>query len=256
MASGLILTSVPDRSLVYSNIAYVDSHLGKTLGLQPTDSQFVHHYQVNDRAIYISSAHEQVMVCGIGLNLFQRQDCKVTIDKPVKISLPHQKLLQPASKMHFTLDFINDKPPAVEIAEEELIAHIMATYLSHVLMRDQTIAVNFKGIGLKLQLVDFELESKENVTHGMLVLETKITVRPSSDFPRLTWTPSSRASSFFKPTWNFESMGIGGLDAEFQDIFRRAFASRLYPQEIVQKFNIKHVIYPLSFCLPNNLLFC
>jgi vesicle-fusing ATPase len=30
----------------------------------------------------------------------------------------------------------------------------------------------------------------------------------------------------FRPDWNFEQMGIGGLDAEFSDIFRRAFASR------------------------------
>lgn len=30
-------------------------------------------------------------------------------------------------------------------------------------------------------------------------------------------------------------MGIGGLDKEFSDIFRRAFASRVFPLDIVEQ---------------------
>lgn len=30
-------------------------------------------------------------------------------------------------------------------------------------------------------------------------------------------------------------MGIGGLDSEFNAIFRRAFASRVFPQEIIEQ---------------------
>lgn len=36
-------------------------------------------------------------------------------------------------------------------------------------------------------------------------------------------------------------MGIGGLDKEFNTIFRRAFASRVFPTEIIQQLGIKHV---------------
>lgn len=36
-------------------------------------------------------------------------------------------------------------------------------------------------------------------------------------------------------------MGIGGLDAEFNEIFRRAFASRVFPPGLVQKLGIEHV---------------
>jgi len=36
-------------------------------------------------------------------------------------------------------------------------------------------------------------------------------------------------------------MGIGGLDAEFNDIFRRAFASRVFPPGLVEKLGIEHV---------------
>jgi len=36
-------------------------------------------------------------------------------------------------------------------------------------------------------------------------------------------------------------MGIGGLDSEFSDIFRRAFASRVFPPALVDKLGIQHV---------------
>lgn len=33
-------------------------------------------------------------------------------------------------------------------------------------------------------------------------------------------------------------MGIGGLDKEFSDIFRRAFASRVFPPDIVDQMGM------------------
>lgn len=41
--------------------------------------------------------------------------------------------------------------------------------------------------------------------------------------------------SIISPDWNFEKMGIGGLDKEFSDIFRRAFASRVFPPDIIEQ---------------------
>lgn len=41
--------------------------------------------------------------------------------------------------------------------------------------------------------------------------------------------------SIISPDWNFERMGIGGLGKEFSAIFRRAFASRVFPQELIQE---------------------
>ncbi|GAA6111558.1 N-ethylmaleimide-sensitive factor b [Tachysurus ichikawai] len=46
--------------------------------------------------------------------------------------------------------------------------------------------------------------------------------------------------SIINPDWNFERMGIGGLDKEFSDIFRRAFASRVFPPDIVEQMAFCH----------------
>ena len=39
----------------------------------------------------------------------------------------------------------------------------------------------------------------------------------------------------------FAKLGIGGLGSEFDTIFRRAFASRIYPAHIIQQMGISHV---------------
>lgn len=41
--------------------------------------------------------------------------------------------------------------------------------------------------------------------------------------------------SIINPDWDFQKMGIGGLDNEFNAIFRRAFASRVFPPEVVEQ---------------------
>jgi vesicle-fusing ATPase len=51
----------------------------------------------------------------------------------------------------------------------------------------------------------------------------------------------SRVQVFKTKKMNFEQLGIGGLDKQFEAIFRRAFASRVFPPSVVQKLGIQHV---------------
>lgn len=62
---------------------------------------------------------------------------------------------------------------------------------------------------------------------------TGINVKASSRRPA--------ANSIIQPGFKFEDMGIGGLDSEFSTIFRRAFASRIFPPGLVEKLGIQHV---------------
>jgi vesicle-fusing ATPase len=43
------------------------------------------------------------------------------------------------------------------------------------------------------------------------------------------------------PDWDFQQMGIGGLDNEFSTIFRRAFATRVFPPKFIEQLGMKHV---------------
>lgn len=57
---------------------------------------------------------------------------------------------------------------------------------------------------------------------------------------------------FDGPSFNFEALGIGGLDNEFSQIFRRAFASRLFPSQVMRNLGIKHVKGILLYGPPGN----
>ncbi|KAJ1678307.1 transport between ER and Golgi ATPase protein, partial [Spiromyces aspiralis] len=78
---------------------------------------------------------------------------------------------------------------------------------------------------------------------GVLIEDSDIVLErdPESNI-RLKNLPKSRmAKSLFKPNFKFEDLGIGGLDDEFNDIFRRAFASRIFPPSLIEKLGIQHV---------------
>ncbi|KAF2561237.1 hypothetical protein F2Q70_00016465 [Brassica cretica] len=49
---------------------------------------------------------------------------------------------------------------------------------------------------------------------------------------------------------NLHQRGIGGLGAEFADIFRRAFVSRVFPPHVTSRLGIKHVKGMLLFGPP------
>lgn len=50
-----------------------------------------------------------------------------------------------------------------------------------------------------------------------------------------------RANPIINPDFKLENMGIGGLDTEFQQIFRRAFASRIISPDLVENLGLRHV---------------
>uniref|UniRef100_A0A1A7XLC0 Vesicle-fusing ATPase n=1 Tax=Iconisemion striatum TaxID=60296 RepID=A0A1A7XLC0_9TELE len=79
---------------------------------------------------------------------------------------------------------------------------------------------------------------------GLLLANSQV-IFEKSDNSAVLLTGKSKTrearQSIISPDWNFEKMGIGGLDKEFSDIFRRAFASRVFPPDIVEQMGCKHV---------------
>jgi vesicle-fusing ATPase len=50
-----------------------------------------------------------------------------------------------------------------------------------------------------------------------------------------------KAKALTKFGFNFNEMGVGGLDTEISNIFSRAFTTRLYPAAYLEKYGIHHV---------------
>jgi vesicle-fusing ATPase len=107
-----------------------------------------------------------------------------------------------------------------------------------------------KGIAIltvtSLELVDLGSDAKGsslNKYHDRgfyLPRQTQLRISPDPKNPRIVWT-ESRKNAIPAPPVSWDELGIGGLDKEFSSIFRRAFASRSFPSEIVQRLGIPHV---------------
>eukprot|EP01088_Endostelium_zonatum_P021071 TRINITY_DN8087_c0_g1_i1.p1 TRINITY_DN8087_c0_g1~~TRINITY_DN8087_c0_g1_i1.p1 ORF type:complete len:813 (-),score=222.69 TRINITY_DN8087_c0_g1_i1:32-2470(-) len=92
-------------------------------------------------------------------------------------------------------------------------------------------------------------ESSLKAFRGLISNKTTVNISKTQGSPIKLSGPTGRgstgsvvtASPLFRPDWNFAKMGIGGLDNEFSSIFRRAFASRVFPASVVKKLGIPHV---------------
>ena len=73
---------------------------------------------------------------------------------------------------------------------------------------------------------------------------------PTSSIKLKNTSKRGPANAILAPNFKFEDMGIGGLDTEFAAIFRRAFASRIFPPGLVDKLGIQHVKGILLFGPP------
>lgn len=71
--------------------------------------------------------------------------------------------------------------------------------------------------------------------------KTNITCVASGEQHIRLVSAKEESKNIFSEGFTMDSLGIGGLDVELTNIFRRAFASRRLPLSIIDKFGIKHV---------------
>eukprot|EP00163_Fabomonas_tropica_P005021 TRINITY_DN1447_c0_g2_i2.p1 TRINITY_DN1447_c0_g2~~TRINITY_DN1447_c0_g2_i2.p1 ORF type:complete len:326 (+),score=69.20 TRINITY_DN1447_c0_g2_i2:824-1801(+) len=90
--------------------------------------------------------------------------------------------------------------------------------------------------------IDPELEPQTDAEFGQLLNATTVDLGSGNPAIRIEGSAKARRSKqIFVTGFNFSDMGIGGLDEQFSQIFRRAFASRIFPSAVVQKLGINHV---------------
>lgn len=104
--------------------------------------------------------------------------------------------------------------------------------------------MEFKGIRMfvrveKIMLIENEAKLKD-LPYGMLDKETDFEVRSLNTNLKVK-SKSNKMKTIFRADFKFEDMGVGGLNKEIQDIFRRAFSSRRIPTSILELYGIQHV---------------
>lgn len=100
--------------------------------------------------------------------------------------------------------------------------------------------VNFFGKIAQVLLMDSNVK-KQDLNYGMLWMDTDLEFSSKGSANFRLKNQSNKLKTIFRPDFKFEDMGVGGLDREIQDIFRRAFSSRRIPTNLLNMFGVKHV---------------
>ncbi|EMD66596.1 hypothetical protein GGP41_008010 [Bipolaris sorokiniana] len=140
--------------------------------------------------------------------------------------------------------------------QDELATFFKKSFENQILAPGQQLLLDVKNIPLRLsvrtvQLADLSMEKEETdmppITdpraRGILTRHTQVDFFKDarSELKIKASAKRAAANSIIQPGFKFEDMGIGGLDNEFSAIFRRAFASRIFPPNVVERLGINHV---------------
>uniref|UniRef100_A0A1A9WAQ9 Vesicle-fusing ATPase n=1 Tax=Glossina brevipalpis TaxID=37001 RepID=A0A1A9WAQ9_9MUSC len=194
----------------------------------------------------------------VGFSLVQRKWATLSINQDIHVR-PYRfdgnsDIITVAS---FETDFLQKKTISKEPYDTDQMAkEFLMQFAGLALTVGQSLVFSFQekkllGLAVKtLEAIDPKAigEGKEastkNVRFGRITGNTMIQFEKAEN-SSLNLQGKSKGKvvrqSIINPDWDFGKMGIGGLDKEFNAIFRRAFASRVFPPEVVEQLGCKHV---------------
>jgi len=242
----------PDNKFAITNLLFIN----------PYDfNPIPRHVLVDDRYALSVSTFEGVPSGCIYANAFHRnfaqldrkQTCKITPYDPNQDNVNCY-----IGSMTIEIDFLKRGTRVnKEIQAEEIAQHFLQSFNNQIFTKGQPLCIIFQNHFLSViireinnvDLKDLQLDNKNranksgsNNIRGVLMNESQILVtKPNDSTLNLKGSQKNRPPmAIIQPDFKFEDLGIGGLDKEFSAIFRRAFASRIFPPSIVEKLGIQH----------------
>lgn len=232
-----------------------------------------HLVMVNGSQPYAVEGHAKVENSQVAMNGLQRRQAKLSLQAPVTLTPLQPYPPVPLASLTIAVDTLvkpktkDPKARPKEIDSNRLATTVLTILEEQVLAVTQTMAIDFEGT--KLELVVQAVESMADLkkkkspddpstaTYGQLLPPTTISFVRSAGSTSIALTGDAiaageggGANSIFLNDFDFEKLGIGGLDSEFNHIFRRAFASRIWPAHIIAQMGIHHVRGMLLFGPP------
>lgn len=229
--------------------------------------------------VYLARDNPDVASGTVALNAQQRASHSFALGSPCQVTLFREESVRGLGSIVFELKVLGesqDGRPWFSF-ETPLAVSVLGVLRSHILRAGQVtilrlpifsagsspteVATKYALMTATVTEMTFatddskEMEERKGETdydHGMLFDATKISFVTTSESKLIldTVAGDTRPTNLFHSEFDFSRMGIGGLDAEFNKIFRRAFASRIFPPAIVRQMGIHHVRGMLLFGPP------
>ncbi|XP_059661513.1 vesicle-fusing ATPase-like [Cornus florida] len=242
-SAAMIVTNTPAKDLAYTNFAYC-SPLDLRNFSVPGSNLFL--ALVADTFVLSLSAYESIPIGHIALNAIQRRHARVSTGDTVSVT----RFVPPdnfeLAVVTLELEFVKKGTRDEQIDAVLLAQQLRKRFINQVMTTGQRVTFEYHGNGYIFTVNQAVVEGREksnSIERGMISADTYIVFEASnsSGINIVNQREAARSNIFKQKEFNLQSLGIGGLSAEFADIFRRAFASRVFPPHVTNKLGIKHV---------------
>eukprot|EP01136_Pigoraptor_vietnamica_P001184 Opistho-1_new@27481 len=215
---------------------------------------------INDKSREVLAMEPRMPV--MGFNVAQRESWMKLANKDVLEVEPFDPVADGGgaciAAATLEIDFFRSKPTQpVKVTTDALGPWFVQEFSNCYLQKNEWMAFKYENViygvrVVKLELIDLDAvranpggaaKSIPEGEFGVLLNESVVRFVKAPDSQlRLEGKDQTQArTAIINPNWNFEQMGIGGLDTQFSNIFRRAFASRVFPPELLKQLGITHV---------------
>ncbi|XP_019799976.1 vesicle-fusing ATPase isoform X1 [Lagenorhynchus albirostris] len=212
----------------------------------------------NHRYTFTLRTHPSVVPGSIAFSLPQRKWAGLSIGQEIEVFLyTFDKAKQCIGTMTIEIDFLQKKSiDSNPYDTDKMAAEFIQQFNNQAFSVGQQLVFSFNEKLFGLLVKDIEAMDpsilkgepatgkRQKIEVGLVVGNSQVAFEKAENSSlNLIGKAKTKENrqSIINPDWNFEKMGIGGLDKEFSDIFRRAFASRVFPPEIVEQMGCKHV---------------
>ncbi|XP_049417010.1 vesicle-fusing ATPase isoform X1 [Epinephelus fuscoguttatus] len=221
----------------------------------------------NHKYVFTVKTHHTVAPGSIAFSLPQRKWAGLSIGQEVEVAnYNFDKSKQCIGAMTIEIDFLQKKSTdSSPYDSDKMAAEFIQQFNNQAFSVTQQLVFSFcdKLFGLVVKDIEAMDASilkgepasgkKQKIECGLMIGNSQV-IFEKAESSSLTLVGKAKTKearqTIINPDWNFEKMGIGGLDKEFSDIFRRAFASRVFPPDIVEQMGCKHVKGILLFGPP------
>ncbi|GBM26023.1 Vesicle-fusing ATPase 1 [Araneus ventricosus] len=259
----LTAAKCPTESLSFTNCAIVnekDFPLDKVRHVEVTTSS-------NRKYVFTLKGCSGFPSGQIGFSLPMRKWAELSLNQTLEVRpYTFNPNIQYIAKIVLDVDFLDKKTTLEPYDTEKMAKEFVGNFCKQAFTVGQMLAFSFQDMKiLKLVVREMEAANIEQMTgNGKatakrttqigLLLPDAVVVFEKAEGSAVNLVGKAKGmtarQSIINPDWDFQKMGIGGLDKEFNAIFRRAFASRVFPPEFVQQLGLKHVRGILLFGPP------
>ncbi|XP_017978707.1 PREDICTED: vesicle-fusing ATPase isoform X1 [Theobroma cacao] len=241
----MIVTSTPSADLAFTNLAYCSASDLHNYAVPGTRLFLAN---VGDDFVLSVSPHESIRNGYVALNAIQRRVARVSNGDTVSVS--RCRFIPPEdfnlALLTLELEFVKKGTKSEQVDAVLLSNQLRKRFVNQVMTAGQKVTFEYHGNNYIFTVNQAQVEGQEKANapdRGMISSDTYFIfeAQNSSGIKIVNQREAASSNIFRHKEFNLQSLGIGGLSAEFADIFRRAFASRVFPPHVTNKLGIKHV---------------